>query len=68
MGREPDIDPRPTAVFHFIIGPSPSKGVAKITIPVGNMWFGFRVHVFDKNIPFLMSIDYLHRLGLFTTI
>lgn len=64
-GREPKIDSRRAAVCHFGIGSAKSCGVANIAIPVGNLWVAFNTHIVDADVPTLLCIDDMDRLGLF---
>lgn len=62
IGREPDTNPRSGAEYHIGVGSSRSKGTAKITFQIGDMRFDFKVYAVEKNVPILVSIDYLDRV------
>lgn len=64
-GRNVDIDTVKAAVYHFSIGSTTSLGVAKINISIGGLWFSFNVDVVDADVPILMSIDDMDRIGVY---
>lgn len=64
-GRKPDIDYTRAARGHFGIGTIISVGVGDISLPIGNLWMSFELHIVDGVTPILLSIDYMDRLAVF---
>lgn len=49
----------------FGIGSELSKGTATVEFPLGDLCLSFDVHIVNADVPLLMSIDDIERLGVY---
>lgn len=64
-GTTPSIDESKARTIRYGIGREISKGTACINFPMGNMWLSFEIHIITADIPIILGIQDMDRLGLY---
>lgn len=65
VGKAPSINASRKANCVFGIGSTPSKGIAEIEFPVGNIILTFSVHIVEADVLLPLCLDGMVKMGLF---
>lgn len=64
-GRNRHIESSRAALCHFAIDTIRSSRVAKFDFPLNSLLVSFEVHIVNKDVPVLLSIDYMDSLSIY---